>query len=241
MQKRGQITGFILIGLILVIAVGVTYFILNIDLGEGPKPEFTLESLEQYVTSCLGVTAQMGLEVLGSQGGHIFLPEPHFGPLSTSFLYYQGENRVPSLRQMENELGRYVEGNIGNCLKDFEPFTAKGFQVEADEPKASVAISERDVIFTLEMPVTIERNGERLSKDKFFRAENLKLKRIWETVSAIVASEVETEGMIDLDAIMETYPIVFFPYQEILIGHLTDKSYQFTQTGEYVFLWANVR
>ena len=241
MQKRGQITVFILIGLVILIAVVTTYFIIGLGVSAKNPVEFSPESLEQYVTSCLTVTAQRGLELLGKQGGHIFLQEPFFAPLSTSFLYYKGDNRVPSLAEMENELARYIEGNIASCLGGFAPFTDKGWSVLPEEPKVFAAITELDVTFQLQMQITLERNGERVVVDKFFKTEDLRLKKIWTLVNAMVQSEVDTKGMIDLDIVMETYPIVFFPYQQVLIGRLTDTSYQFTERGEYVFLFANTR
>jgi len=70
MNKKAQITLFIIIGLMIVITLGVFYsFISAPKIEEG---ELDTTAIEEYVTACLDRTAKEALIRLGEQGGYLF-------------------------------------------------------------------------------------------------------------------------------------------------------------------------
>src|SRR3989344_3975401 len=85
MQKRGQVTVFIIVG-ILILAVAGSYFYLRNEVFEADTPvteATTLDSVQLYVEGCLDKVANEGLKLIGQQGGYykfqeIGVPFTHF-------------------------------------------------------------------------------------------------------------------------------------------------------------------
>ena len=227
----------------MVMMIGMAYFLFGLGTGRDAsfRAEPTEKSLQTYVESCLTTTSEQALELLGRQGGHTILPNKHFGPLGVSFLYDEQDNLVPSIAEMELELSSYIEANIGNCL-DFLSFKDIGFAASMESPDVKVTIAEKDVVFGMQLPVTLERDGEQIKRSDFFNQEDLQLKAIWNIVNEIVSSEVETNGAIDSWSITDgPQEIWFVPYEKVLIVHIIDSRYAFTSTGQYDFFFANKR
>lgn len=81
-MKRGQVTIFIVLGLVVLLIVGVFYFT-KIKVAEVPAEEITISKIaaefqpvRDYVTSCVEQTAKEGLRLVGEQGGYIY-PEDY--------------------------------------------------------------------------------------------------------------------------------------------------------------------
>ncbi len=68
-KKRGQITLFIIIGILVVATAGIIYYVLV------PKKievkELDVTAIREYVTSCLDSTAKNALVVIGMKGGYV--------------------------------------------------------------------------------------------------------------------------------------------------------------------------
>ncbi len=86
MTKQGQLTLFIIIGLILLVAIGLVLYAQRSSLIPSeeavPKVEevaATVQPLQQFVQDCLKTTARQGLAALGARGGYID-PAQRFNP-----------------------------------------------------------------------------------------------------------------------------------------------------------------
>ncbi len=72
-MKRGQITIFIIIGLLIVVSLGIAIYVAGTVKKElATAKTISAEEIEETVTSCLRQTTEEGLILLGKQGGHIF-------------------------------------------------------------------------------------------------------------------------------------------------------------------------
>ena len=89
---KGQITLFIIIGVVVLVAFGLTFYVVS-QTAKGVKGRPAEQVLEQtiikpiddYITTCLTLAANEGLELLGKQGGWLYqsglpeVPEPAEG------------------------------------------------------------------------------------------------------------------------------------------------------------------
>ncbi len=141
--KKGQVTIFIILGLIIVGAL-VGYFALRGSLFGESIPE-NLKPVYDYYLSCLKSQTEGGLALLGEQGGRInvssFDPGSAYMPFSSQldfmgqpvpyWMYVSGNNllreNVPKKVDMERELSKYISDRVGLC--DFSDFEAQGFDV----------------------------------------------------------------------------------------------------------------
>jgi len=208
LKKRGQVTYFIVVGILLVIAVGgFLYFRAQKEKIEAPLEEMDPELLpiNTFVKSCLERDLVEGILILGAQGGYIKFPNQiainpraslastQFGNLKIPYWYYEGQNRVPTLQHMEEDLGNYVKENIRFCLRDFEAFSGK-FSIDQPLPEdvsVDVRIGEKDVRAELTYPLQIHIGGEDgfHQREKFNLNLPVGLKRVYDLAVRVMERE----------------------------------------------------
>jgi len=173
-NKRGQITIFIIIAIIIVALV-----ILFLAFGESIFGKAIPSSIEPAYTSflsCLEDSTFVGISILESQGGYIYLPEfepgSRYMPFSSQldflgnpipyWYYVSGNNiqteQVPSKRNMQEQLGDFIESEIQNCV--FDEYYEQGFEINQDDSKASVSIKNDNVEVNLNMDLNIVKGED---------------------------------------------------------------------------------
>ncbi len=174
MNKRAQVTVFIIIA-ILLIAVVAGYFIFRNKISVSKVPA-SLQPAYTSFLSCLEEDTLTGASILMSQGGYIELPEFEPGsvymPFSSQlnflgnpipYWYYVSQNniekeQVPSKREMEGELEKYIEERIRDC--SFEEYYEEGYSIYSEIPDADVEIRDNSIEVTLKMDFNIEKEGD---------------------------------------------------------------------------------
>ena len=195
MQKRGQLTVFLLIGIFILAATAVFLYLrkdrTELALTETIPPEF--QPLKIYTEDCLQQYTQAAVLLLGTQGGYIHLPEriannpdstisfsPN-NPIKVPYWQYGAERRVPTMGSMERAISDYLLGNLKTCLRSYAPFDEK-FSVSIGEPSAKTTIGENEVVVTLTMPMDAEIKGtdERTYMSKFNAQIPVRLRKMHE-------------------------------------------------------------
>jgi len=172
LNKKAQVTIFIIVAVLIVVAVGI-YFLVrgSFDLGISKN----LEPVYDYYLSCIEETAQQGASILGVQGGYIYVDEMDFvagsqyRPFSSQldflgqpvpyWMYVSGNNllkeQVPTETSMEEELSRFVEERIGYC--DFSDFENQGYTIllNSEDVKVDVEINDLDIDVSVDSKLSI--------------------------------------------------------------------------------------
>lgn len=138
MKKRGQITTFIIIGIVLLTLFGLVYYarnqIIKKEMEAGIKetaqhPVYVIP-IKRYAESCLKQAGDQGVWIIGTHGGYIDVDNTGFyGPEDQPTLSYTiyGGNKVPyylnnlnsnkpSIGQIEEKLSRYILVEFHKCL-----------------------------------------------------------------------------------------------------------------------------
>src|SRR3989344_2227064 len=151
MKKRGQVTTFIILGIIIVALLIGTFYLSSYGL----KTRFEIEQakisvneefipFKNYFDSCIKSISLEGANIIGLQGGYINIPRDEltvnplvpfsnklqiFGndALEVPYWVYETANgiqkvQVPDKKDMENELQNYIKNNLNNCLVNFTEF-----------------------------------------------------------------------------------------------------------------------
>jgi len=173
-NKRGQVTIFVIIAIILVVAVAL-FFVLRDSFGVISIPE-SIQPAYSHFLSCVESEAQTGINVLESRGGYIELPEFEPGssymPFSSQLMflgnpipywyYVSGNNlekeQIPSREEMEEQLANFVEDNIRKC--EFGDYYEEGFEITLGEPSVDVNILEDKVRINLEMDTNFVKGND---------------------------------------------------------------------------------
>ncbi len=169
-SKRSQITIFIIIAILLVVAIGI-FFVFRGSLFHENIPK-ELEPVYTYYLSCLQGDVANGASLLGQQAGYIekpaFSPGNVYMPFSNQlgfvgsgvpYWYYVSGNglvkqQVPSKGDMQLQLNNFLKDNVKNC--DFSMFRDQGFEITTgDNVDVSSVINTNDIDLTIKQDLSI--------------------------------------------------------------------------------------
>lgn len=162
---KGQISVFIIFGIIIAIILGViSYNLVNKNnsklndeyfSSEEIKPQ--IENIESNILLCIGDSSQKGLEIIGKQGGYYNKPQKYLN-LGDSFIpyyYYEGEYFFPSQEDVSKELESYVNKEVDSCLNELN---LSDFEIKPGISKTTVSINKDSVNFEVDNLVTIRKD-----------------------------------------------------------------------------------
>jgi len=158
MSKRGQVTIFVIIALLIVGGI-IIYFAMDRRQAEALPEEFVV--VHETYLDCLEELTKEGLILLGDQGGYIetpaFEPGSQYMPFSSQldflgqgipyWMYVSGNNiarqQVPTKQEMEEQLATYIDEQIGSC--DFSDLVRQGYDIYLGEGTTTTLIEESQV------------------------------------------------------------------------------------------------
>jgi len=133
MKKRGQITVFIILGLVFLMFFLIILFTKSYRIEKiGAISSGELNPIKNYVDLCVKSSASNSLYLLGVQGGYTTPPEFYFQSAyaKIAYWYYKGEDISPTIEEMEQELSSYVNIALPECIENLDAFRDMGFEFE---------------------------------------------------------------------------------------------------------------
>ena len=187
MQKRGQVTTFIIIGLIIVVLIGLILF-LNYRSSEKYAEaqqrgvqHFSINALkiEPYIKECIHQQAVVALVESVEKSGDV--------------------TTLPPIEEIEELIEDYLNRRVDDCV-DFSQF--KDFEIEAGRINASVKVYKEHFVATINWPILVKQNDLTITKEDFRTEFPLKLNELYIKVQEIVEDNLENNLSIDLDFIL---------------------------------------
>ncbi|MEK6834990.1 MAG: hypothetical protein AABX61_01870 [Nanoarchaeota archaeon] len=206
MQKRGQVTVFVILGIVIVVILALVFYLygerLKIQTQEQTKFDTsTVEPLKTFVQDCIDKYSLEGINLIGKQGGEI---NPGFyqnwncvSPGScdkVSYACYTTEysacyNKKPFLKEfVQDELENYLKTKIVQCV-DLNKIRNSGYTVSAGELKLNVSMGDYATIVNVNYPITITKGDAVLKQDKFSKTFDVPLGRLIKVASDIIDLE----------------------------------------------------
>jgi len=178
MEKRGQATIFIILGIIvIIIAMAITYTqsedfrerVQNIAFRSVAVPE-QAQGVVNYVEGCINDIVIDGLEGMSWQGGHVEVPiEISANPLTylrfneeiivPYWLYGQDTIDYPTIGEMEIDLKNFIETEFPNRC-DFTEYLGLGYEISNTDISVDVNIDTNNINVDLESDFNVEIKGE---------------------------------------------------------------------------------
>ena len=204
-NKKGQVTVFIILGVIIVIvALGVS-FVRNENFSQRVRGEVfesvvvpeQAQGVVSFVSNCVQDLTLEGLERIGNQGGYVDFPDisPRTYLQVTEnrrlpYWIYSSDNteNIPELNEIEDELEAYVENQfLEEC--SFDNYRSAGYDIR-DGVDIELDIDEEDVKISLnsELVVGIKGNVYDLG-DYVFVSVPSRLSEFYEMATQIVERE----------------------------------------------------
>ena len=199
MCKRGQISLFIVFGLIILITISLFLYINSKKLNTPPLevPEAKKQSVHNFIDLCLKSESDHALILLGLKGGYLYpnnlLLYNDQSSFDIPYYLYYNDSFVVSKDFLEFQLKNYVLDNFESCINDFNNF--EGIKVISSEPMLNVTVGD-SVSFSLNYYVGIVSGSSKSFLDNNYNYD-VKL-RLAEILS--IASNITKQGpFVDLN------------------------------------------
>lgn len=166
MKKRGQITVFIILGITLLLLVVAFLSLKSFITAQHAKVEeektqqtiLSGESIKAYVQSCIERTTKDAILENSFSGGYFILPKKSTKDLFYNVPYYfQNEQDLsPPDELIANEIVKYIDEKLDQCLNDFKPFKEQGYEIVIKEkPESEAIFSPKKITVKTSFPMTI--------------------------------------------------------------------------------------
>lgn len=248
MYKKGQLTLFIVIGIVLLFSFSVLFFLkertVKQDIGYASQKQVEFQTqipaIKSYIKDCLKQESSIALYILGMRGGNINLPLNHLSTNSfdTSYLYLNGTNNLPSIEEIEMQLADYISTNILKCA-DFSVF--KNVEIESGEIGTKVYMDSSNTIFDMNWPLSVKQRDLTSKISSFSVTIPVRFMSIYEIVRDIINTTKKHPEIVDafylLDHNVTSIDFVIFN-NDTVIYLITDNQSNLIKDKPYQFLFA---
>ena len=180
LNKRGQITIFIILAVLIVAGV-VLFFIFKGKSNEKPSSSQETINPESFLKSCIDDKVRETLKTLSYQGGYIKNPlsikfkfgsEPFY---NISYLCYTSANYLPCAVQqpslithIEKEIYNEIKDEMQSCFDNLvDSYGEKDYSVDEKYNNFAVDLVEDRLKINLDATLTLTKTGEVLRKKDF--------------------------------------------------------------------------
>lgn len=202
MKKRGQLTVFIIAGILLVLVLAL---ILGIQKEESPIEQrapipFDVVPVNTLVTSCLQDTLRKGVDHIGLRGG--YYTDFSVGLQEYDVPYYLALERdiTPSKEFIQNQISLYIEEQLDTCL-NFLVFA--DFSITQGQKTATTLIATDSVITQLDFPLTIQKTGVVHQLTSFTAEVPIRLGTIYDSIQSYMAEQKKDASAICLSCMSD--------------------------------------
>ncbi len=166
-MKRGQVTIFVLLGILLLFFVGFFYVFMQNLTNPIVEESPVAASVRTYLDACFENEASYIIDYVALQGGYYSQP-PY--PFTYTFdgenyqiykpyipIYFSdNEAHVPTIEEMESAISEGVVAFADPCLN----FSSFPYEIEKGEMTVASKLSESSADITINLPLTITDNNE---------------------------------------------------------------------------------
>ena len=173
-RKRGQVTIFIVIGIIILAVFGLLMFFLNDNSGadENVQDNDDITLISSFIENCMVISLEESISDAAFQGGYHDVPGDPIGLRwfnEIPFYYdYEGNDLSITLDGLEREVGLFLADEIEYCVDDFSVIKEIGYNVSYyDIDSVDVVILDGIVKAEVHFPVKAYKQDEVYEMDDF--------------------------------------------------------------------------
>lgn len=201
MFKRGQITIFVIVG---VIALFVFLVVFKVTSDKNTIPLGTtlldseFEPVRVYAQSCFEDATQKALEKWGQKGGYYQTPPVYtyyFSTLIEIPVYFNRTDvHIPSEEMITAELNRYIADEINQSCS-FTFFEQQGYDFELGVPTVSTFITDFNVEATILYPISITKDVKSGTLQDFSVSLVAPVKGMYTLAASVSQERSRSEGL----------------------------------------------
>lgn len=236
MKKRGQITIFVIIGIVIV--VGALIFIGVNRMSDSELSSVGGDEVQNFIEECAYDSLEQIIFYIGLGGGYIFVPE-NSNEYGIPYYYREGNLLIMEKSELEEEIEIYFNQEFELCLDDFKRFD--NIKINAEEIRSKIVIGENEVNLNLDFIVNLEKGETSYILDKFNKITlSNNIGKIHRISKEIVSEDINREN-ICLNCIYEkieneNLQVDLFEFEDDFVLTIMDDSHQLKESPfKYMF------
>ncbi|MEN9626136.1 MAG: hypothetical protein RL557_464 [archaeon] len=170
-MKKSQITIFIIIGLIFVVALAILFLLIK-------KPDIKIlddKTPQPFIESCTQEAVEDAIAILSKQGGDI-APKGYLSYNSENIVYlcYTSEYYEPCINQrplliehIQNEITAYITPRVQDCFFELEGSLSSRYDVESTPLVITTLLQPKTIVITVDKKFNMAREEEVMNFDHF--------------------------------------------------------------------------
>lgn len=168
MEKRGQVTIFIII-VIIIVAIVAVLFLFKDRLGGDKKGDLDVAPIVNFIQSCMDETLNSSIYAVAENGGYsgysYLSRESNEG--GVGYYILENKNYFPSKELVENQIKEHFDRKFFLCINGFYNF--ENYGIEQGMLDSYIEVGENEVRLIVEYPLRIKQ-GESISLVKDFNS-----------------------------------------------------------------------
>lgn len=194
MEKKGQVTLFVILSVIIVIILLIVIFLKNNIFEAEGEIETTLslsltqQNVNDLVKICLNELSDKVIYDAGEHGGYSIIEEDFFRgipnddfaedhPIFVPLVYFQcgGYRVVPEISELERTMEEALEFYLDICLNNFQEYKNQGWEVGGTLVDIKSDVSSENVYIKLNIPRIFRKDDKTFSIESFDYVSNINL------------------------------------------------------------------
>lgn len=177
MKKRGQVTIFIILGIIIVLAVGILLYISHKSAAIHKQEQADSSEVEAMIRVCSEQATMEALRQAGLHGGYVnprgdptiqevgdgraIEARYFFEDTAVSYAYMNRKGQLPSIQELSTVTSNFVRRSLGGCV-NLSFYARKDYSVVAPSHSAQnvkVTILKEEVLVEVVYPVELRKDS----------------------------------------------------------------------------------
>ena len=222
MLKRGQVSAFLIIGILILIIVILLFSfkdsILEKISSQGKQPlnvekqlESKMSSISDKITKCTNEEVTNVIKLISDQGGYLEMNnyKTYHGRKVTVLCskYDKNQNcfnQVPVISLVEENLNNYLQQKIVDCVKILD-FETSDINLKYEKPEVEVKINKMNIVINLYYPITVIKDKQQFGEDKFVINVDSSFGKFLE-IANIIVGDISTGGYFNVAEFSNTDP-----------------------------------
>lgn len=166
-MRKGQLALFVVLAIIIVSVIVLGLFLRKsmlqgvslVDTFKPAKLQNEAADVSRFVDQCLEYSLQDALLKVSSRGGYYNMPlSVAYESYNVPIYYNNGQEKVPTIESIENEIADYIDESIADCAGNFGKVQLE--VTKAKRPEAVVSIGSKSVSVELTWPLILTKEGD---------------------------------------------------------------------------------
>jgi hypothetical protein len=217
MQKRGQVTLFIILGVVILITAAGILLIIHQTREAALAPTQNVlpeqSNIQTFTQSCLDQTSKDSIDLLAANGGFLPLPQhitvQYTEDQTITLIYLKRASLIPTLINIQNDIENYINQNLRYCLDDFAIYQEQGWTVAISNVTTKASLNDDETIITSNFPAKLERGNVTITLSQSITRLQISIPKILREMQKITGEEQDAQQKLDKNSELEQLPRIF--------------------------------